>query len=83
MEMYALKSAFARAIIDDATGRALEFRDLIICKKYRTVCIILFMKELDQLAQGKCSYKDKDTVFSIQNIVISQEISHGPMEQNS
>eukprot|EP00957_Ditylum_brightwellii_P001500 116824-Ditylum_brightwellii.AAC.1 len=58
-------SVFAGAILDTDTGKALEYQDLIKIKKYRDVRKWSFTKELDQLAQGKCSHKGTNTVKCI------------------
>ena len=43
----------------------LEYQDLIKIKKYRDVRKWSFTKELDQMAQGKCSHKGTNTVKCI------------------
>jgi hypothetical protein len=56
---------FAGAIVDPETGKQLEYRDLIKNAKYEKTWIQAFIKELDQLAQGKCGVKGTNTIFFI------------------
>jgi len=54
--------SFANAILDEETGRSLEFRELIKLDKYRTVWMHAFANELGRLAQGIRDIVGTDTI---------------------
>eukprot|EP00957_Ditylum_brightwellii_P105297 8027043-Ditylum_brightwellii.AAC.1 len=56
------------AVIDEETGKAMEYHDLITSEKYRAVWIKAMVKELDQLTQGKCGQKGTDTIKFFKNM---------------
>jgi hypothetical protein len=53
---------FAHAIIDEETGKALEFRHLIKLDKYREIWMKSFANELGRLAQGIRDIPGTDTI---------------------
>eukprot|EP00957_Ditylum_brightwellii_P123553 9420234-Ditylum_brightwellii.AAC.1 len=55
-EMHSPIGMFAGAVVDDDTGKALEYQDLIDHEKYRKTWTKVFVKELDQLAQSLCGH---------------------------
>eukprot|EP00957_Ditylum_brightwellii_P203079 15333128-Ditylum_brightwellii.AAC.1 len=61
-EMYTPIGAFSGAILDDSTGKTLEYRDLIKMDKYDGVWTGSFTKKLNQLAQGLCRHKGTKTI---------------------
>eukprot|EP00957_Ditylum_brightwellii_P205938 15346074-Ditylum_brightwellii.AAC.1 len=60
--MYTPFNMFTGAVVDEETGKAMEYRNLINSEKYRAVWSKAMVKELDQLAQGKCRQKGMDTI---------------------
>ena len=60
--MYTSEGANENAILDETTGKSLEYRNLIKLEKYKTVWENSFTKELDQLAQGKCGHQGTDII---------------------
>ena len=53
---------FAHAIIDEETGKSLEFRHLIKLEKYRDIWMKSFANELGRLAQGIRDIPGTDTI---------------------
>ena len=53
---------FANAILDEETGRSLEFRQLIKLDKYRAIWMHAFANELGRLAQGIRDIVGTDTI---------------------
>eukprot|EP00957_Ditylum_brightwellii_P072331 5497944-Ditylum_brightwellii.AAC.1 len=53
---------FAGAVVDDETGKVLEYQDLTHHEKYREIWTKVFVKELDQLAQGLCGHQGTNTI---------------------
>eukprot|EP00957_Ditylum_brightwellii_P168128 12799035-Ditylum_brightwellii.AAC.1 len=58
---------FVGAVVDDDTGKALEYQDLIHREKHRKTWTKAFVKELDQLAQGLYGHPGTNTIKYIQN----------------
>eukprot|EP00957_Ditylum_brightwellii_P035239 2672501-Ditylum_brightwellii.AAC.1 len=65
-KMYSPIGMFAGAVVDDDTGKALEYQDLIHHEKYRKTWTNAFVKELDQLAQGLCRHPGTNNIKYIQ-----------------
>ena len=57
-----LPENFANAILDEETGRSLEFRQLIKLDKYRDIWMHSFANELGRLAQGIRDIEGTDTI---------------------
>ena len=63
----------AGAIIDDVTGKAMEYRDLIQHDKYKDVWQRSYANELGRLAQGIRDIPGTDTIFFIARSEIPKE----------
>eukprot|EP00957_Ditylum_brightwellii_P092063 7009034-Ditylum_brightwellii.AAC.1 len=59
---------FAGAVVDEETGKAMEYRNLINSEKYHAMLSKAMVKELDQLAQGKWGQNGTDTIKFIKNM---------------
>eukprot|EP00957_Ditylum_brightwellii_P175130 13333897-Ditylum_brightwellii.AAC.1 len=60
--MYLPVGRFAGAVVDNETGKALEYQDLIHHIKYKETWSKAFVKELDQLVQGLCGHPSTNTI---------------------
>ena len=67
MEEWAFKQYFAGAIIDEETGQALEYRDLINYLKHRDTWQTFVANEIGYLSQGIRELKRTDTIFLYQS----------------
>ena len=65
MSEWAYKEYFAGAIIDENTGEALEYRDLIKRPELKQIWFRAFANELGRLAQGIRDIAGTDTIFFI------------------
>ena len=76
---YSSEGGHINAILDETTGKTLEYKQLRQMKKYKSVWEKSFTKELDQLAQGKCGFEGTDTIFFIRrkNIPPKRKITYG------
>ena len=54
---WAHEALFAGAIIDDETGKSLEYRDLMKSDKHSKLWAISLANEIGRLAQGICDIK--------------------------
>ena len=70
---------FDGAILDDETGKSLEFRHLIKLDKYRAIWIKSFTNKLGCLAQGIRNIDETDTIDFIPHINVpkDQTITYG------
>ena len=70
---------YAHAILDEETGQALEFRDLIKHDKYRDVYMKSFGNELGHLAQGIRDIPGTNTITFIQfdNVPHGEVVTYG------
>ena len=66
---------YAHAILDEETGKALEFRHLIKLDKYRNVWMKSFANELGRLAQGIRDIPGTDTI----NFISFADVPDGEM----
>eukprot|EP00957_Ditylum_brightwellii_P136520 10411300-Ditylum_brightwellii.AAC.1 len=55
-DMYLPVGRFAGVVVDDETGKALEYQDFICHEKYKETWSKAFVKEMNQLVQGICDY---------------------------
>ena len=62
---WAYQEFFTGAGIDEDTGKALEYRDLIKKDKYRDIWSTSRANELGRLAQGVCDVKGTNSIFFI------------------
>lgn len=76
---YSSEGESVNAILDETTGKTLEYRQLRKMKKYKNVWEKSFTKELDQLAQGKCGHEGTNTIFFIRRKQIppNRKITYG------
>ena len=72
---------FANAIIDEETGKYLEYRDLVNMEKYHDTWTTSFSNELRRLAQGIYEVPKTNTIFFISKSDIPKyrrkEITYG------
>ena len=59
------KDHLAFAVIDEETGKALEYRDLIKLEKYKNVWEMSYANELGRLTQGIRDIPGTNTMFFI------------------
>ena len=69
----------AGAIIDDETGKSLEFCHLINMDKYRDICIKSVSNEHGSLAQGICDVTGNDTIdfISHADVPVGTTVTYG------
>eukprot|EP00957_Ditylum_brightwellii_P130075 9921324-Ditylum_brightwellii.AAC.1 len=65
-KMYSPIGMLAGAVVGDETEKALEYQDLIHHEKYRKTWTKVFLKEIDQLAQGLYGHSGATTIKYIQ-----------------
>jgi len=70
---WAHEMLFAGAIIDDETGKSLEYRDLMKLDKHRKLWSISLANEIGRLAQGIRDIKGTDTFFFIRKSEIPRD----------
>ena len=70
---------FACAILDEETGKSLEFRQLIKLDKYRAIWMKSFANELGRLAQGIRNIPGTDTIdfISFADVPESEAVTYG------
>ena len=70
---------FAGAIIDNETGKYLEFCHLINMDKYGDIWMKRFANELGRLAQGIRDVSDTDTIDSITHadVTVGTTVTYG------
>ena len=62
---WAYQYCFTGAVIDEDTGKALEYRDLIKKDKYRDIWSTSLANEIGRLAQGIRNVKGTNTIIVI------------------
>ena len=81
MQEWAFQEYFAHAVIDEATGKSLEYRDLIKDEKLKKIWAKSFTNELGRLAQGIREITGTDTIHFIRKEEIPchrwRDITHG------
>ena len=65
LDEWAYDEYFANAIIDEETGKLLEYQDLVKLEKYRDTWTTSLANELVRLAQGICDVPGTNTIFFI------------------
>ena len=73
MEEWAFETYFAGAIVDEVTGRSLEYRDLIKDPKRAATWQTSLANELGRLSQGIRDIKGTDTIFFISKSEIPKD----------
>ena len=70
---------FACAILDEETGKSLEFRHLIKLDKYREIWMTSFANELGRLAQGIRNIPGTDTIdfISFSDVPEGETVTYG------
>ena len=62
---WAYRKHFASAIIDNITGKAMKYRNLIKSEKHRVIWEQSLANEFERLAQGICDIKGPYTITFI------------------
>ena len=65
LDEWAYDEYFANAIIDEDTGKYLEYRDLVNMEKYHNTWTTSFANELGRLAQGILEVPGINTILFI------------------
>jgi len=73
MDKWVHETFFAGAIIDDETGKSLEYWNLMKSDKYQKLWSISLANEIGRLAQGIHDIKCTDTFFFIQKSDIPKD----------